>query len=101
MDQSPLSPWLAISQAQQEILELRKENRRIMNLQKDGIRGRIPADPSSDHRPRYPKYAFLCEEYRYCPSVDWHIGNTNSSSLSNTDVKREMSSGLGGSQSGV
>lgn len=59
MDQSPLSPWLAISQAQQEILELRKENQRIMMLQKDGIRGRIPVDPSSDHRARYPKYVFF------------------------------------------
>lgn len=101
MDQSPLSPWLAISHAQQEILELRKENQRIMMLQKDGIRGRIPVDASSDHRARYPKYVFLCEECHYCLSVDWHIGNTNSSSLSNTDVKREMSNGLGGSQSGV
>lgn len=58
IDQSPLSPWLAISQAQQEILELRKENQRIMMLQKDGTRGRIPVDPSSDHRMRYPNMHF-------------------------------------------
>ncbi|KAM9348605.1 coiled-coil alpha-helical rod protein 1 [Symphorus nematophorus] len=51
-DPSPASPWFAISQAQQEILELRKENQRIMILQEDSRRGRIPVDHTSDHRGR-------------------------------------------------
>lgn len=57
-DPSPPDPWLAISQAQQEILELRKENQRIMMLQKDSIRGRIPREPLSDPRARYPNNVF-------------------------------------------
>ncbi|XP_030294927.1 coiled-coil alpha-helical rod protein 1 [Sparus aurata] len=52
-DPSPASPWLAISQAQQEILELRKENQRIMMLQGDSIRGRIPVDDPSGPRTRF------------------------------------------------
>ncbi|XP_041808504.1 coiled-coil alpha-helical rod protein 1 [Chelmon rostratus] len=48
----PANPWPAISQAQQEILELRKENQRIMMLQGDSIRGRIPVDHPSDLRER-------------------------------------------------
>ncbi|KAM8742283.1 coiled-coil alpha-helical rod protein 1 isoform 2-T3 [Acanthopagrus schlegelii] len=51
-DPSPASPWLAISQAQQEILELRKENQRLMMLQGDSIRGRIPVDDLSGPRTR-------------------------------------------------
>ncbi|XP_074467133.1 coiled-coil alpha-helical rod protein 1 [Sebastes fasciatus] len=51
-DPSPANPWLAITQAQQEILELRKENQRIMVLQGDSIRGRIPVDHPSDLRAR-------------------------------------------------
>ncbi|TDH04819.1 hypothetical protein EPR50_G00136380 [Perca flavescens] len=51
-DPSPANPWLAITQAQQEILELRKENQRIMKIQGDSIRGRIPMDHPSDHRAR-------------------------------------------------
>ncbi|KAF1378733.1 hypothetical protein PFLUV_G00193580 [Perca fluviatilis] len=51
-DPSPANPWLAITQAQQEILELRKENQRIMMIQGDSIRGRIPMDHPSDHRAR-------------------------------------------------
>lgn len=58
-DPSFPNPWLAISQAQQEILELRKENQRIVMLQKDNIRGRIPVHSPSDLRARYPKYVFL------------------------------------------
>ncbi|KAG7223270.1 hypothetical protein INR49_015626 [Caranx melampygus] len=44
-DPTPVNPWLAITQAQQEILELRKENQRIMMLHENSIRGR-PADRS-------------------------------------------------------
>ncbi|XP_078122540.1 coiled-coil alpha-helical rod protein 1 isoform X2 [Sander vitreus] len=51
-DPSPANPWLAITQAQQEILELRKENQRIMMLQGDSIRGMIPMDHPSDLRAR-------------------------------------------------
>ncbi|XP_054482193.1 coiled-coil alpha-helical rod protein 1 [Anoplopoma fimbria] len=51
-DPSPTNPWLAIAQAQQEILELRKENQRIMMLQGDSIRGRKSVDPQSDLRAR-------------------------------------------------
>ncbi|XP_035846819.1 coiled-coil alpha-helical rod protein 1 isoform X1 [Sander lucioperca] len=51
-DPSPANPWLAITQAQQEILELRKENQRIMMLQGDRIRGMIPMDHPSDLRAR-------------------------------------------------
>ncbi|KAI3373565.1 hypothetical protein L3Q82_022153, partial [Scortum barcoo] len=51
-DPSPVDPWLAITQAQQEILELRKENQRIVMLQ--GERGRVPVDHPPDLRTRYP-----------------------------------------------
>nr|XP_019940908.1 PREDICTED: coiled-coil alpha-helical rod protein 1 [Paralichthys olivaceus] len=51
-DPHPANPWLAITQAQQEILELRKENRRIMMLQENSIKGRIPADHPTDLRAR-------------------------------------------------
>ncbi|XP_030010956.1 coiled-coil alpha-helical rod protein 1 isoform X2 [Sphaeramia orbicularis] len=43
-DPSHNNPWFAITQAQQEILELRKENQRIMMLQAESIRERSPAD---------------------------------------------------------
>ncbi|XP_063342238.1 coiled-coil alpha-helical rod protein 1 isoform X3 [Pelmatolapia mariae] len=46
---SPANPWLAINQAQQEILELRKENQRILMLQGDSIR---TPDYRSDCRAR-------------------------------------------------
>ncbi|GAA6233023.1 coiled-coil alpha-helical rod protein 1 [Lates japonicus] len=51
-DPSPANPWLAITQAQQEILELRKENQQIMMLQESSIRRRIPVDCPSDLRAR-------------------------------------------------
>ncbi|XP_035033633.1 coiled-coil alpha-helical rod protein 1 [Hippoglossus stenolepis] len=51
-DPHPANPWLAITQAQQEILELRKENQQIMMLQGNSIKGRIPADHPSDLRAR-------------------------------------------------
>ncbi|KAM7397811.1 hypothetical protein PAMA_005912 [Pampus argenteus] len=51
-DPSPANPWLAITQAQQEILELRKENQRMKILQGDGLRGRAPIDHPSDFRAR-------------------------------------------------
>ncbi|KAM6912036.1 coiled-coil alpha-helical rod protein 1 [Lycodopsis pacificus] len=51
-DPSPTNPWLAITQAQQEILELRRENQRITLLQGDSIRGRNPVDHESDLRAR-------------------------------------------------
>uniref|UniRef100_UPI0037E7D71B coiled-coil alpha-helical rod protein 1 n=1 Tax=Semicossyphus pulcher TaxID=241346 RepID=UPI0037E7D71B len=51
-DPCPANPWRAISQAQQEILELRRENQRIMMSQSENIRGRIPADHQSDLRTR-------------------------------------------------
>ncbi|XP_056141426.1 coiled-coil alpha-helical rod protein 1 [Lampris incognitus] len=35
VDPSPANPWLALTQAQREILELQKENQRIMTLQAD------------------------------------------------------------------
>ncbi|KAL3971245.1 BRCA1-A complex subunit BRE [Sarotherodon galilaeus] len=46
---SPANPWLAINQAQQEILELRKENQRILMLQGDSIK---TPDYRSDCRAR-------------------------------------------------
>ncbi|XP_035482560.2 coiled-coil alpha-helical rod protein 1 isoform X2 [Scophthalmus maximus] len=51
-DPSPANPWLAITQAQQEILELRKENQRIMMLQENSIRGKTPVAHLSDPRGR-------------------------------------------------
>ncbi|XP_028278349.1 coiled-coil alpha-helical rod protein 1 isoform X2 [Parambassis ranga] len=53
VDPSPVSPWLAISQAQQEILELRNENQRIMMLQGESMRGRTSGDPLSHLRTRH------------------------------------------------
>ncbi|XP_029374587.1 coiled-coil alpha-helical rod protein 1 [Echeneis naucrates] len=49
---SPDDPWLAITQARQEILELRKENQRILMLQESSIRGRLPVDHQSNVRAR-------------------------------------------------
>nr|XP_020454744.1 coiled-coil alpha-helical rod protein 1-like [Monopterus albus] len=51
-DPSLANPWLAVSQAQQKVLELRKENQRLMMLQGDSIEGRIPMDRSSEHMTR-------------------------------------------------
>ncbi|XP_068187183.1 coiled-coil alpha-helical rod protein 1 isoform X2 [Antennarius striatus] len=47
-DPSPTNQWLAISQAQQEILELRKENQRMMMLREESRRGRIPVTHPSE-----------------------------------------------------
>ncbi|XP_033969832.1 coiled-coil alpha-helical rod protein 1 [Trematomus bernacchii] len=47
-DHSPANSWLAFTQAQQEILELRKENHRILMLQGDSIRGKNSVDHPSD-----------------------------------------------------
>ncbi|XP_029303254.1 coiled-coil alpha-helical rod protein 1 isoform X2 [Cottoperca gobio] len=47
-DPSPANPWLAIAHAQQDISELRKENQRIMMLQGDSIKGRIPVEHPPD-----------------------------------------------------
>ncbi|XP_072231355.1 coiled-coil alpha-helical rod protein 1 [Leuresthes tenuis] len=49
---SPANPWLAITQAQQEIMELRKENQRIMMLQGESIRGKTTEDHRTDLRMR-------------------------------------------------
>ncbi|KAK5859170.1 hypothetical protein PBY51_003256 [Eleginops maclovinus] len=47
-DRHPANPWLAFTQAQQEILELRKENQRIMMLQGESIRGNNPVNHPAD-----------------------------------------------------
>lgn len=52
-DVSAPGPWSATSQAQQEILELRKDNQRITLLNKDSLTGNIPLDPPSSFRTRY------------------------------------------------
>ncbi|XP_042355314.1 coiled-coil alpha-helical rod protein 1 isoform X2 [Plectropomus leopardus] len=51
-DPRSANPWLAITQSQQEILELRKENQRLMILQGESIRGGIPVDHLTDRRAR-------------------------------------------------
>ncbi|XP_037544025.1 coiled-coil alpha-helical rod protein 1, partial [Nematolebias whitei] len=51
-DPLPAHAWLAISQAQQEILELKKENQRIMMLQGNIMRGETSVDHLSDHKMR-------------------------------------------------
>lgn len=58
-DHSPANPWLAFTQAQQEILELRKENHRILMLQGDSIRGKHSVDHPSDIMARYPIIWFI------------------------------------------
>ncbi|XP_044079620.1 coiled-coil alpha-helical rod protein 1 [Siniperca chuatsi] len=69
-DPSPANPWLAITQAQQEILELRKENQRIMMLQGDSRgRGRIPVDHPSDLRARCAERS---EQWSRWES-EWHL----------------------------
>lgn len=89
---SPANPWLAINQAQQEILELRKENQRILMLQGDSIR---TPDYRSDCRARYIHYMF----YMVC-----HLGGNMDIlmwSLSfYADQKTEEIIGLDGNQSG-
>uniref|UniRef100_A0A3Q1FV20 Coiled-coil alpha-helical rod protein 1 n=1 Tax=Acanthochromis polyacanthus TaxID=80966 RepID=A0A3Q1FV20_9TELE len=52
VDPAPANPWLAITQAQQEILELKRENQRILMLQGGTIRSGISADHLSDIRAR-------------------------------------------------
>ncbi|TMS14195.1 Coiled-coil alpha-helical rod protein 1 [Larimichthys crocea] len=49
-DPSPADPWLAITQTQQEILELRKENQKLMRLQGHSTRERMPVEHPSDLR---------------------------------------------------
>lgn len=61
-DVSAPGPWSAIGQAQQEILELRKDNRRIMLLHKDSLTGNIPLDPPPGFQTRYGKIYVLCEK---------------------------------------
>ncbi|XP_040006815.1 coiled-coil alpha-helical rod protein 1 isoform X2 [Xiphias gladius] len=68
-DPSPANPWLAITQAQQEILELRKENQRIMMLQENSLRGRIPLDRLSDLRARSAERS---EQWSRRES-EWHL----------------------------
>ncbi|KAK2828484.1 hypothetical protein Q5P01_019518 [Channa striata] len=51
-DPNAVNPWLAITHAQQEILELRKENQRLLMSQGGSIRGTLVMDQSSDLRAR-------------------------------------------------
>ncbi|XP_060911466.1 coiled-coil alpha-helical rod protein 1 [Labrus mixtus] len=52
---SPANPWLAISQAQQEILELKRENQRILMSQRKNRGVGVAVDHPSDLRPRCPE----------------------------------------------
>ncbi|KAM6970649.1 coiled-coil alpha-helical rod protein 1, partial [Aplochiton taeniatus] len=47
-----VNPWLAIGKAKQEIVELRKENQRILMLHGDRFKGQNPDDSPSDSRTR-------------------------------------------------
>ncbi|XP_032389850.1 coiled-coil alpha-helical rod protein 1 isoform X2 [Etheostoma spectabile] len=62
-DPSPANPWLALTQAQQEILELRKENQRIVMMQGDSRRGMIPIDHPSDPRARCAERNEQCSRW--------------------------------------
>lgn len=104
-DPSSANPWLVITQARQEILELRKENQRMRILQGDNVRGRTPVDHPSDFGARYPTIFFIWSGIPLL-YVSWvpywkcvHVYNI--SCFSNTDLQREVSSGPDGSQSGV
>ncbi|XP_056450895.1 coiled-coil alpha-helical rod protein 1 [Gadus chalcogrammus] len=44
---NPAAAWLAVSRAQGEVLELRKENQRLMMLQGDSLRGRSRSTDSN------------------------------------------------------
>lgn len=68
-DPSPNNQWLAIRQARQENLDLRRENQRILMLQ-GGVSGRNPVDHQSDLRPRY-QCILNSQKYHYC-----HVGLT-------------------------
>ncbi|XP_034060152.1 coiled-coil alpha-helical rod protein 1 isoform X2 [Gymnodraco acuticeps] len=63
-DHSPANPWLAFTQAQKEILELRKENHRILMLQGDSIRGNNSVDHPSDIMARSEQWSRLESEWR-------------------------------------
>lgn len=52
-------PWLAINQTQ-EILELRKENQRLMTLQKENPRENVLVSSPSDSKSRYHKIKSFC-----------------------------------------
>lgn len=59
------SPWLAISQTNQEIMGLRKENQRLMMLQKEKPRENLPVSSPSDSKTRYQR--------RFCKSLVWIV----------------------------
>lgn len=54
------NPCLAISQAQ-EILELRRENERLIRLQMENPRENVPVSSPSDSKTRYHKERFFYE----------------------------------------
>ncbi|KAM4546325.1 coiled-coil alpha-helical rod protein 1 isoform 2-T2 [Fundulus diaphanus] len=51
-DPSIVNPWLAITQTQQDVLQLKKQNQRIMTLQGDVRRGNASAEDLLDIRTR-------------------------------------------------
>lgn len=51
-DPNIVNPWLAITQTQQDVFEL-KEKQKILTLQGNGRRGNTSADHPSDVRTRY------------------------------------------------
>ncbi|XP_041656623.1 coiled-coil alpha-helical rod protein 1 isoform X2 [Cheilinus undulatus] len=63
---NPENPWLAISQAQQEILELRRENQRLVMSQRENRGVGFAVDHPSDLRIR------KCEQWSRWES-EWHL----------------------------
>ncbi|KAF3705921.1 Coiled-coil alpha-helical rod protein 1 Alpha-helical coiled-coil rod protein [Channa argus] len=68
-DPNAHNPWLAITHAQQEILELRKENQRLMMSQEGSLRGRIVMDHPSDHRARSAERREQWSRWE----AEWHL----------------------------
>uniref|UniRef100_A0A3P8S0R3 Coiled-coil alpha-helical rod protein 1 n=1 Tax=Amphiprion percula TaxID=161767 RepID=A0A3P8S0R3_AMPPE len=69
VDPAPANPWLAVTQAQQEILELKRENQRIMMLQGGTIRSGTSADHLSDIRARSIERSEQCSKWE----SDWRL----------------------------
>lgn len=94
----PKDPWLGGPNTQREILTQRKENQCTVMLQGHNTRGRTPEENVSDLRTRYSTTWFIWSKILSAGGLGRY---TNSSICSNTDPKREATSGPDGKKSGV
>ncbi|XP_076024982.1 coiled-coil alpha-helical rod protein 1 [Genypterus blacodes] len=67
-DPTPAPPWFSVTQVQQEILELQRQNQRIMMSQGD-LRGRNAIDFSADFRTRSADRSGQCSKWE----TEWRL----------------------------